>query len=93
MYALVASQTRPIVYTIGQLKKMFGVENKYKQTRDFLIKVIDAAKKFLMMRNVIRSRIQRLKRQESRVDLHCAIKAPPANRRRTRRQGFFKAFG
>lgn len=47
MYALVASQTRPIVYTIGQLKKMFGVENKYKQTRDFLIKVIDAAKKIL----------------------------------------------
>lgn len=47
MYALVASQTRPIVYTIGQLKKMFGVEEKYKQTRDFLIKVIDAAKKIL----------------------------------------------
>lgn len=47
MYALVASQTRPIVYTIGQLKKMFGVEDKYKQTRDFLIKVIDAAKKIL----------------------------------------------
>lgn len=47
MYALVASQTRPIVYTIGQLKKMFGVEDKYKQTRDFLIKVIDAAKKVL----------------------------------------------
>lgn len=47
MYALVASQSRPIVYTIGQLKKMFGVENKYKQTRDFLIKVIDAAKKNL----------------------------------------------
>lgn len=47
MYALVASQTRPVVYTIGQLKKMFGVEDKYKQTRDFLIKVIDAAKKIL----------------------------------------------
>lgn len=47
MYALVASQSRPIVYTIGQLKKMFGVEDKYKQTRDFLIKVIDAAKKNL----------------------------------------------
>ena len=47
MYALVASQTRPIVYTIGQLKKMFGVEDKYQQTRDFLIKVIDAAKKIL----------------------------------------------
>lgn len=47
MYALVASQSRPVVYTIGQLKKMFGVEGKYKQTRDFLIKVIDAAKKIL----------------------------------------------
>ena len=47
MYALIASQSRPIVYSIVQLKKMFGVENKYKQTRDFLIKVIDAAKKIL----------------------------------------------
>lgn len=47
LYALVASQSRPIVYTIGQLKKMFGVENKYQQTRDFLIKVIDSAKKVL----------------------------------------------
>ena len=47
MYALVASQTRPVVYTIGQLKKMFGIENKYKQTRDFLLKVIDPAKRLL----------------------------------------------
>ena len=47
MYALVASQSKPIVYDIQSLKKMFGVEDKYKQTRDFLIKVIDAAKAIL----------------------------------------------
>lgn len=46
-YALVASQSRPVVYTIGQLKLMFGLEEKYHQTRDFLIKVVDAAKKVL----------------------------------------------
>lgn len=47
LYALVSGQSQPIVYKIDALKKMFGVENKYKQTRDFLLKVIDPAKRLL----------------------------------------------
>jgi plasmid replication initiation protein len=46
-YELFASQTRPITYTIVELKKMFGAEKKYKQTSDFIKKVIQAAKKEL----------------------------------------------
>lgn len=47
MYALTNSQTRPINYTISDLKRMFGVEKKYTQTRDFILKVIEPAKKAL----------------------------------------------
>lgn len=47
LYAIVSSQSRPIVYRISELKKMFGVEDKYKQTRDFILKVIDPAKRIL----------------------------------------------
>lgn len=47
MYAMLSSQSKPIIYPIIDLKKMFGVENKYKQTRDFLIKIIEPAKKCL----------------------------------------------
>lgn len=47
MYALTNSLSRPINYPITDLKKMFGVEDKYAQTRDFIIKVIAPAKKAL----------------------------------------------
>lgn len=47
LYALVSGQSQPVVYKIDALKKMFGVENKYKQTRDFILKVIDPAKRIL----------------------------------------------
>lgn len=46
-YELLSEKTEPITYTIEQLKKMFKVENKYKQTRDFVLYVIDPAKKEL----------------------------------------------
>lgn len=44
MYALLNSQHHPVTFAILDLKKMFGVEDKYKQTRDFILKVIEPAK-------------------------------------------------
>ena len=47
LYALLSNQTHPIIYPIADLKKMFGVEDKYKQTRDFIKKIIDPCKNAL----------------------------------------------
>lgn len=44
LYALLSNQAHPIIYPILDLKKMFGVEDKYKQTRDFIKKIIDPSK-------------------------------------------------
>ena len=41
------SQPGPISFTIDYLKQMFGVQDKYKQTRDFIKRVIEPAKKEL----------------------------------------------
>lgn len=47
-YELVSNQNKPLhPYKIETLKAMFGVENNYKQTADFIKKVIDKAKKEL----------------------------------------------
>lgn len=47
LYALLSGQTKPLIYPIEELKKMFGVDDKYKQTRDFILKIIEPAKKCL----------------------------------------------
>lgn len=47
MYVIMCSQTAPISFTIDYLKRMFGVSDKYKQTRDFIKRVIEPAKKEL----------------------------------------------
>lgn len=47
MYVIMCSQTAPITFTIDYLKRMFGVADKYKQTRDFIKRVIEPAKKEL----------------------------------------------
>lgn len=44
LYVLLNGQTKPIIWDIEQLKKMFGVEDKYTQTRDFIKKVIEPAR-------------------------------------------------
>lgn len=44
MYVLMCSQTSPISFSIDSLKRMFGVSDKYKQTRDFIKRVIEPAK-------------------------------------------------
>lgn len=47
MYTLVNKQTKPMTYRIETLKKIFGVEDKYKQTGDFIKKVIAPAQRIL----------------------------------------------
>lgn len=47
LYALLSNQTKPLIYPIDDLKKMFGVADKYKQTRDFILKTIVPAQKCL----------------------------------------------
>lgn len=47
MYSLVSGQTRTLQYGVQRLKELFGIENKYAQTRDFIKKVIEPTKKEL----------------------------------------------
>jgi len=46
-YELFSKQKTPLIFSITDLKKMFGVEKKYKMANDFIRKVIEAAKKEL----------------------------------------------
>ena len=52
MYQIMYNQTSPITYTIDYLKKTFGCADKYKQTADFIKKVIDPAQKELQRARV-----------------------------------------
>lgn len=47
MYILLNEQERPITWSIVKLKEMFGVADKYTQTRDFIKKVIEPARNAL----------------------------------------------
>lgn len=42
-YELLSGKTTPITYTLSDLKIMFKVENKYKETKDFIRRVITPA--------------------------------------------------
>lgn len=46
-YELLSGQKSPLTYSLVQLKEMFCVSDKYKQTNDFVKYVVDAAKKEL----------------------------------------------
>lgn len=46
-YILMAKSNSPLVYSIDELKKMFGMEEKYSQTADFIKKVVIPAQKVL----------------------------------------------
>lgn len=46
-YELLSGQERPLTFTIDQLKAMFKLENKYKDTNRFISIVIETAKKEL----------------------------------------------
>lgn len=43
MYALINNQTKPLKYSITNLKKLFGVSDKYERTNDFIRKIIKPA--------------------------------------------------
>lgn len=47
MYAMIAHQSKPLTVPIAALKQIFGVVDKYSQTRDFLKRVIDPARDIL----------------------------------------------
>lgn len=44
MYVLLNNQTKPIEWSVGRLKEMFGVSDKYSQTADFIKKVIEPSR-------------------------------------------------
>lgn len=44
MYILLNNQIQPLTWDVEKLKEMFGVADKYKQTRDFIKKVIEPAR-------------------------------------------------
>lgn len=46
-YELLSGKTEPITYSIENLKIMFQLENKYKETKDFIRRVIEPAQKEL----------------------------------------------
>jgi plasmid replication initiation protein len=47
LYELLSKQRTPLIYSVKELKAMFGIENKYKLVADFIKRVIDPAKKEL----------------------------------------------
>ena len=47
IYELMSNQKTPLIYTVNDLKLMFGAEKKYKLTADFIKRVIDTAQKEL----------------------------------------------
>ena len=47
LYELLSNQRTPLIYSIKELKLMFGVEKKYKLTADFIRRVIEPARKEL----------------------------------------------
>lgn len=46
-YELMSGQERPLIYTIADLKIMFGVQDKYKRNPDFIKWIVIPAKKEL----------------------------------------------
>lgn len=44
MYVLLNNQTTPLTWDVEKLKEMFGVADQYKQTRDFIKRVIEPAR-------------------------------------------------
>jgi hypothetical protein len=47
MYELFSKQKTPLIYSVEQLKSMFGVEKKYQLVADFIRRVIEPAKREL----------------------------------------------
>lgn len=52
LYMLLWGQKSPITWTIGQLRKLLGAEDKYTQTRDFIKRLIEPARQEMESRQV-----------------------------------------
>lgn len=60
-YIIMAKSNSPLVYSIDELKAMFGMEDKYKQTADFIKKVVIPAQKVLDCAAVSSFHFERIK--------------------------------
>ena len=47
LYQILNNQTHPIAFKVDYLKTLFGIASKYKQTRDFILRVIEPSRKEL----------------------------------------------
>lgn len=61
LYILMCGCSSPLTFSVDNLKSMFGVDDKYKQTADFIKKVIEPARKILDDENVTSFHFERIK--------------------------------
>lgn len=61
LYILMCGCSSPLIFSVDNLKSMFGVDDKYKQTADFIKKVIEPARKILDDENVTSFHFERIK--------------------------------
>lgn len=69
LYALMCGQSSPLRLEIAELKKMFGVEDKYAQTADFIKKIIVPSQKCLDDRGCTSFTFSRVKNGQKVVAL------------------------
>lgn len=69
LYSLMCGQTSPLRLEISELKKMFGVEDKYAQTADFIKKIIVPSQKLLDKQNCTSFTFSRVKNGQKVVAL------------------------
>ena len=61
MYILMCGCSSPLTFSVDNLKSMFGVDDKYKQTADFIKKVIEPARRILDDEGVTSFHFERIK--------------------------------
>lgn len=69
LYSLMCGQSRPLRLEIPELKRMFGVVDKYAQTADFIKKVIEPSRKLLDAQNCTSFTYSRVKEGQKVVAL------------------------
>lgn len=61
LYILMCGCSSPLTFSVDDLKSMFGVDDKYKQTADFIKKVIEPARRILDDEGVTSFHFERMK--------------------------------
>lgn len=61
LYILMCGCSSPLTFSVDDLKSMFGVDDKYKQTADFIKKVIEPARRILDDEGVTSFHFERIK--------------------------------